>query len=141
MEESNKMNFSAINYFAVLAAAVSTFVLGGLWYSPLLFGKAWMRANNFSDADVQTFSKARMFGWSIVFSLVMALNLAMFLGGPGTTAIWGIAAGVLTGLGWVTMSIAIISLFENRSWSYIAINGGYITVAFTIMGLIIGAWR
>jgi hypothetical protein len=130
-----------INYFAVLAAAVSTFILGGLWYSPLLFGKAWMRANKFSDADVQTFSKARMFGWSIVFSIVMALNLAMFLAAPDTNASWGATAGALAGLGWVAMSIAIIGLFENKSWSYIAINGGYVTVAFTIMGLIIGAWR
>jgi len=135
------MDFSSINYLAVLAAAVSTFVLGGLWYSPLLFGKAWMRANNFNDAEVQTFSKARMFGWSIVFSLVMAMNLAMFLGGPGTTATWGLAAGALTGLGWVAMAIAIVGLFENKSWAYIAINGGYMTIAFTIMGLIMGAWR
>ena len=132
---------SNVNYFAVLAAAVSTFILGGLWYSPLLFGKAWMRANNFTDTDVQTFSKARMFGWSIVFSLVMALNLAMFLAAPDTNASWGATAGALAGLGWVAMSIAIVGLFENKSWSYIAINGGYVTVAFTIMGLIIGAWR
>ena len=132
---------SHINYFAVLAAAVSTFILGGLWYSPLLFGKAWMRANKFSDTDVQTFSKARMFGWSIVFSLIMALNLAMFLAAPDTNASWGATAGALAGLGWVAMSIAIVGLFENKSWSYIAINGGYMTVAFTIMGLIIGAWR
>lgn len=130
-----------INYLAVVAAAVSTFVLGGLWYSPLLFGKAWMRANNFSDTQIQAFSKARMFGWSIVFSLVMALNLAMFLAAPDTNASWGATAGALAGLGWVAMSIAIIGLFENKSCSYITINGGYVTVAFTIMGLIIGAWR
>jgi len=47
----------------------------------------------------------------------------------------------LTGLGWVAMAIAIVGLFENKSWAYIAINGGYMTIAFTIMGLIIGAWR
>jgi hypothetical protein len=51
------MNFGSLNYLAVLVAAISTFVLGGLWYSPLLFGKAWMRANNFNEADLQTFSK------------------------------------------------------------------------------------
>lgn len=135
------MDFSTINYFAVFAAAVSTFVLGGLWYSPLLFGKAWMRANNFTDADVQSFSKARMFGWSLVFSLVMAINLAMFLGGPGTNSTWGMTAGALTGLGWVAMAIGIIGVFENKSWAYIVINGGYMTIAFTVMGLIIGAWR
>jgi hypothetical protein len=135
------MDFSSINYLAVLAAAVSTFVLGGLWYSPLLFGKAWMRANSFTDADLQTFSKARMFGWSFFFALVMALNLAMFLAGPTTNVTWGLAAGGLAGFGWVAMAIAIIGVFENRSWTYILINGGYMTVAFVIMGAIIGAWR
>jgi uncharacterized protein DUF1761 len=135
------MDFSSINYFAVLAAALSTFVLGGLWYSPMLFGKAWMRANNFTESDLQTFSKARMFGWSFVFSLTMALNLAMFLAGPTTNLKWGVAAGALTGFGWVAMAIAIVGVFENKSWTYIAVNGGYMTVAFTIMGAIIGAWR
>ena len=135
------MDFSTINYFAVLAAALSTFVLGGVWYSPVLFGKSWMRANGFTDADLQTFSKARMFGWSFLFSLVMALNLAMFLADPTTNVTWGMAAGGLAGFGWVAMAIAIVGVFENKSWTYIAINGGYMTVAFVVMGAIIGAWR
>ena len=135
------MDFSTINYFAVLAAAISSFVLGGLWYSPVLFGKAWMRANGFTASDLETFSKARMFGWSVLFSLVMAFNLAMFLAGPATNVTWGMAAGALAGFGWVAMATAIVGVFENRSWKYIAINGGYMTVAFVIMGAIIGAWR
>ncbi|HKO98424.1 MAG TPA: DUF1761 domain-containing protein [Pyrinomonadaceae bacterium] len=135
------MDFSTINYFAVFAAALSTFILGGLWYSPMLFGKAWMRANNFSDNDLQSFSKARMFGWSFVFSLIMALNLAMFLAAPDTNVTWGMAAGGLAGFGWVAMAIAVVGMFENKSWAYILINGGYMTVAFVVMGAIIGAWR
>jgi len=135
------MDLSTINYPAVLVAALSTFILGGLWYSPLLFGKAWMRVNNFTEADLQMFSKARMFGWSFVFSIVMALNLAMFLAGPTTNVGWGMTAGALAGLGWVAMAIAIIGVFENKSWIYILINGGYMTVAFIVMGAIIGAWR
>ena len=135
------MDFSTINYFAVLVAALSTFVLGGLWYSPMLFGKAWMRANDFSENELQTFSKARMFGWAIVFSLVMALNLAMFLAGPQTNVTWGMTAGGLAGLGWVAMAVAVVGVFENKSWAYILINGGYMTLAFVIMGAILGAWR
>jgi hypothetical protein len=34
-----------VNVWAVLAATASSFVLGGLWYSPLLFGRPWNRAN------------------------------------------------------------------------------------------------
>jgi len=40
-----------INSLAVLVAAVSAFVIGGLWYSPLFFQKAWMAANGFSESS------------------------------------------------------------------------------------------
>lgn len=71
----------------------------------------------------------------------MALNLAMFLAGPETNTTWGMIAGALTGFGWVAMAIAVVGVFENRSWKYIFINGGYMLVAFVVMGAIIGVWR
>jgi len=135
------LNMQEINVFAIIAAAVSTFILGGLWYSPLLFGNAWMRANGFTEEQVNGFSKGRMFGWSIVLSLIMAANLAMFLADAKTDWQWGMIAGLLAGFGWVAMAIAVVGLFENKSWTYICINGGYNVVAFAVMGLIIGAWR
>jgi Protein of unknown function (DUF1761) len=47
----------------------------------------------------------------------------------------------LAGFEWATLGIATIALFERRSAKYILINGGYMTIAFVLMGLIIGAWR
>jgi hypothetical protein len=35
---------SNVNVLAVVVAALSSFMLGGLWYSPALFGKAWQLA-------------------------------------------------------------------------------------------------
>ena len=52
-----------INWLAVLAAAVSTFVLGGLWYSPALFGRAWMSVNQFSQEDLQNRIWGRSSDW------------------------------------------------------------------------------
>ncbi len=130
-----------INWLAVLAAAVSTFVLGGLWYSKALFGRAWMSANNFSESDLAKSNMLKIFGLSLIFAVIMAANLAAFLAEPKTTAAWGATAGFLAGFGWVALAIATIGLFERRSWKYILINGGYMTVSFVIMGLIIGAWR
>lgn len=130
-----------VNWLAVFAAAVSAFVLGGLWYSPVMFGRGWMAANNFSNEDLRKGSMGKIFAIAFVLSLLMAANLAMFLAEPKTTALWGATAGFLAGFGWVALAIAIISLFERRSWKYVAINGGYMTVAFVVMGLILGAWR
>jgi hypothetical protein len=47
----------------------------------------------------------------------------------------------MTGFGWVALSIGIISLFECRPFKYALINGGYMVVAFTMMGIILGAWK
>jgi hypothetical protein len=129
-----------INYLAVLAAAVSTFVIGGLWYSPLLFYRPWLRANGFSEADVQKGNPALIFGLAFVFSVIMAGNLAAFLASPDTTLAWGATAGALSAV-WVILGIAVVALFERRPWSYILVNGGYWLVSFVIMGAILGGWR
>ena len=133
------MGFQSLNYLAVISAAVSAFVIGGLWYSPVLLGGAWKKANGF-DADVPG-AGPKVFLLALLLSLVMAVNLAMFLNDPKTTSVWGATAGFLAGFGWAAMGIGIVSLFERRSLSYVLINGGYLTVALTVMGAILGAWR
>ncbi|MBY0505276.1 MAG: DUF1761 domain-containing protein [Bryobacteraceae bacterium] len=133
------MNLETLNFGAILAAAGSAFLVGGLWYSPLLFGPAWIRANGFTGSPPT--AGARTFVITFALSLLMAFNLAMFLNDPKTTAAWGAAAGFLAGFGWVAMGIGIVSLFEQRPWSYVFVNGGYLTVAMVLMGLILGAWR
>ena len=130
-----------INWLAVIAAALSSFLIGGLWYSTALFGRAWMRANNLTDADLKQGNMAKIFGLSLTFALIMAANLAAFLADPKTNAAWGATAGFLAGFGWATLGLATVALFERRSFAYILVNGGYLTVSFTVMGLIIGAWR
>jgi hypothetical protein len=135
------MDFSTINWLAVLVAALSTFIIGGLWYSPLLFGKAWMKENNLTDEGLKGTNMGRVFGLAFLWSLVMAINLAMFLNDKNTDLSWGAAAGFLAGFGWVAMAIFIIGLFERRSTRYMLINAGYMIVSFVIMGVILGGWR
>lgn len=135
------MDISTINWLAVFAAAVSTFLLGGLWYSPAMFGSAWMQLNGFTEEQLRSRNMARIFGFSFLWSLVMSFNLAMFLNDPATDLSWGAAAGFLAGFGWVAMAIFILGLFERRSTRLMLINAGYFIASFVIMGLILGAWR
>lgn len=131
---------ASVNHLAVFAAALSMFLIGGLWYSPILFYKGWMKANRFGAGKPKT-NKGLVFGLSFIFSLIMAYDLAFFISGPDTTVSWAISAALLAGFGWSTLSLAIVALFEGRPASYIFINGGYITVSFAVMGLILGLWR
>lgn len=140
------MDISLLNIWAILVATLSTFVIGGLWYSPVLFGNAWMNAAGVSEQEIQQGNKAKIFGLAFIFELIMAFNLAMFLTGSPEAAEQmnagaGAFYGFLTGFGWIFFALAVNSLYEQRSWKYIFINGGYWTIAFTVMGLIIGAWK
>lgn len=130
----------SINYVAVLVAAVSTFAIGALWYSPLLFQRAWMNVNKLTESDLGTGGQGKIFALSFLFALVMAFNLAMFLNAADTTLAWGATAGALVAI-WVALGIGTVALFERRPPAYIAINGGYWIVSLVVMGTILGAWR
>ena len=134
------MDFSTINWLAVIAAAVSSFVLGGIWYSPLLFGKAWMTVNNLTVEAVQAGNKSKIFGLSFFLSLIMSVNLALLLNTADMTAAAGTAYGLLAGV-WVFCGLATVALFELKGARYILINGGYCLTALGLMGAILGAWR
>lgn len=128
------------HYPAVLAAAVLSFLIGGAWYSPILFGNAWMRAAGISEERVRQAKMGQVFGFAALASLVMAFNLAAFIG-PKASLSFGLFAGFATGFGWVAMALGVIYLFEQRPLRLWAINAGYQVVSFTLMGAVIGAWR
>lgn len=124
---------------AALVAAVSTFLVGGLWYSPLMFARPWMEENGLTEADLQQGGMLRIFGGAFVLSLLMAVNLAAFIG-PDPELGFALGASAAAGIGWVAASFGIVYLFERKSFRLFAINGGYLAVAFLVMGLILGLW-
>ena len=130
-----------INHIAVFVCALANLALGALWYSPVLFYKAWSRETNLSEEQLAKSNPAKTYGLAFLFAWVISYNLAFFLGDANTNAAWGTTAGFLAGFGWSTLIFAVIALFEQRSWKYILINGGYITVYFTLIGFILGVWR
>lgn len=130
-----------INHWAVLVCAIANLALGALWYSPLLFYKAWMKENKFTDEDIKKVNPAKTYSITLVLSVIISYNLAFFLGDDKTDMAWGTTAGFLAGFGFSALIFSIVALFEQRSWKYILINGGYITIYFTLIGFILGTWR
>jgi hypothetical protein len=130
-----------INHLAVFICAILNLALGALWYSPLLFFKAWSSETKLTEEQLAKSNPAKTYGLAFLLALIIAYNLAFFLGDNQTTPLWGATAGFLAGFGFAALIFAIIALFEQRSWKYILINGGYITVYFTLIGLILGVWR
>lgn len=128
-----------INWLAVIAAAVSAFVLGGVWYGAL-FGNAWLKAAGLTREQAMAGNKAIIFGGSFVLSLISSATFAVFLGSE-IDAMTGALYGLCAGLTWVAASYGISYLFEMRPLSLWLINGGYHTLQFTLIGLILGAWH
>lgn len=127
-----------INWLAVLAAAVSIFVLGGLWYSAL-FGKAWQRLSGAPPKE-QGGHPAKVFGLAFVFGLIAAIVYAWIMP-PAPDAVSALKQGLLVGFGFAATSFGINYQFGNRPTALWLIDGGYHTLQFAIYGLIIGLWR
>lgn len=134
------MDSMHFNFAAVFVAALMSFALGGLWYSPLLFAQSWRQAAGLSEQQVREAPMGRVFGLASIASLVMAFNLAAFIG-PKASLGFGLFAGAAAAIGWVAMSLGVIYLFERRSLKLWLINSGYQVLAYTLMGGVIGVWQ
>ena len=133
---------TGINYWAVLVSGVVFTALGALWYSPALFGKAWMagigKTKEQIDAD---YSPIKML-WALIGSLVIAYGIARVLLWRGVFTLQdGLIVGLLAAVCFVGASMAVNDVMEGRSCKLFAVNWLYAVVGFAIMGIIIGAWR
>lgn len=128
----------AVNWLAVGGAALSAFLVGGLWYGPV-FGSAWMRASGMTEEQAAAAPMARIFGLSFVLQFVAAAVLAMFIG-PEASPAFAVGAAASVGFCWVAPALGVVYLFEQRSLAHWAVNAGYHAVAFTLMGVVLGFW-
>ena len=129
-----------MNVWAVLAAALSSLVLGAVWYSPVLFARAWMRASGVTEEQARAANPAKTLGVTFLLALIGSAVFALFLG-PRPAPGFGAAAGFAAGLCWVAGSFGINYLFEQRSLKLFLVNGGYHTLQYTLIGLILGLWH
>ena len=123
---------------AVIAAAAAGFVIGGIWFSPLLFGTQWLRALDVSDAEGGRAAGALL---ALPASFVAALVLGILIRSAGvSSAPGGAAVGALV---WIAFSVAIHlpAMFLERAPTRAVIDAGHKLAVYVVMGAIIGALR
>ncbi len=129
-----------VNFLAVLVAAASAFLLGGLWYSPALFGKIWAREAGVNYDQPKKGQGAIVFAVSFLFSLIAATVFALFLGrNPALNT--AVRDGLAIGACWVATSFGINYQFANRTFKLFLIDAGYHVAQFTLYGVILGLWH
>jgi hypothetical protein len=132
-----------INYLAVIAAAVSAFLLGGFWYSPKLFGAIWGREAGFTNSHTEKGEVKHgpmVFILSFLLSLIAALAFAYYLGEDPYLST-AVKSGFLIGISLVATSFGINYLFAGRTVKLLLIDAGYHIVQFTLYGVILGLWH
>lgn len=130
-----------VNFVAVLVATVASFVVGGLWYSPLLFVKPWMAEIGMTPEGYRNPPPpmAQLYATAFVTALVAAYAMAGLLVTVQHHSLEsGLKRGFAAGLCWVAMSFGSSYAFERKSVRHWAINAGYFVVQFTVMGAILG---
>lgn len=132
--------FGYVNWLAVMAATIASFVIGGFWYSPFFVGKQWMAANKMTRTHQEERSPQWVFVGAFVLQWLAASLLAAILG-PNADLLYGLNIGLLIGVFFVTTAMGITNLFERRPVSLILIHSGYHIVSFAVMGMILGAWH
>jgi hypothetical protein len=132
------VDFTEVNYLAVLLATVATMVLGFLWYSPILFGNVWMKqiglkAEDMSGGGPITYILTSL--TALCGAFVLAVLFTMM---KETTIMSGMFLGLLIGIS-ISAKIGMNFLFENRGIGLYLITIGYHLVSYLVAGIIIGS--
>jgi hypothetical protein len=159
------------NFLAILVAALSSFVVGFIWYNPKVFGTIWMKEAGFTQEQAEKGNMLKIFGLTFVYAFMLAfmmpsivihqMGALSMIGGqmaidsakPSYSAFMadygdafrtykhGALHGFISGIFLALPIVSINGLFEQKSWKYMAIQAGYWTIILTVMGSIICGWK
>lgn len=157
------------NLYALIVAALSTLVVGFVWYNPKVFGNIWMRESGMTEEKARGANMAVTFGMTVVYGFLIAFVLQAFVihqvgaysaaydikgidpsvldnymqayGDTYRTFKHGMLHGFMAGLFFALPVVGTGALFERRSWKYTLVSGGYWVVCCMIMGGIVCAWK
>lgn len=133
------MEFTGINYLAVLAAAAASFVFGAIYYTAL--AKPWMAAVGKTEEEVKAGAGPALYIVTAVAQLVMAFMLAGVMGHLGSVTM-GVTGGLTTAffvwLGFVATTLAVNHGFQGARRSLTVIDGGHWLGGLLIQGTVIG---
>ena len=129
-----------INFLAVVVAAIVRMIVGMIWYSPILFGPAFLKLAGCSPEEMKA-RLPRAVVSDLVGSLIMAFILVHAVHYAGAqTVLTGIAVGLLNWLGFIAVTHFALVVYEKRPFRLFVINNGYQAIALAIMGAILAIW-
>jgi hypothetical protein len=135
--------FSHVNWLAVLVASIAYFMIGGLWYSKILFGTKWsaLQKIDMNDPNMKKGVMAIMF-YSFLLMLLNVTGLAIFTARLDLTLISsGVKLGLVSGLFFCVTAVSISFVYERKPLALYFISGGYQLIGNIVAAIILVVWR
>lgn len=131
------MNLLDVNWLAVIAAAASGFVVGGIWYGPIM-GKKWLGAVGLSEEDIKNASMGVIYGGAFAFSLLASWTLAHTFASYAVdlSFVAKVMTAVGVALGFIIPAIGTNYLFSQKGKALFFIDAGYWLLFYTAMGFV-----
>ncbi len=131
-----------INLIAVIICTLFTFILGGLWYSNLLFAKVFMKHINKTEEELKSKSSPMIFLYELIAASITTYVLASIILFVGAADFWrGFQIGIFVWIGFVAMTQLSTVTFEQRSFTLYLIQIFYRLIAISISGGILAVWK
>lgn len=129
-----------VNEVAVLVSAILTMAVGSIWYSPLLFGRQWMRAIGGTEEmfDTSRRTLALQLILALVSSFALLFVLAVFVSYAKALTVSLVMLGSLLSV-LLGALVACVVIWEQKPFSYFIINIGYAVVI--IFGGLVVLWH
>lgn len=131
------MNLFDVNWIAVVAAAISGFVVGGIWYGPIM-GKRWLVAVGLTEDEIKSSPMGLIYGGAFAFSLLASWTLAHTFASYAIEL--GFAAKVMTAfgvaLGFIVPALGTNYLFSQKGKSLFFIDATYWLLFYLAMGFV-----
>jgi Protein of unknown function (DUF1761) len=138
------MSLPVVNNVAVLVSGAVIFMLGGLWYSPVLFAKRWVALIGRTEEELKANAGAMRTNYLFVFlcGMVTAWVMALVVGNfaPAST-VDGALIGALCWLGFAGATSFGSALFSGKPKALWLIDSGFNLAAFVVAGIILARWR
>tara|TARA_R110000765_G_scaffold415498_1_gene516658 strand:+ start:130 stop:543 length:414 start_codon:yes stop_codon:yes gene_type:complete len=134
------MNIFDVNWIAVIVAALAGFLVGGIWYGPVM-GKRWMGAVGLTEEQIKEGNMGKIYGGAFAFSLIASWTLAHTFATYAVDLDFGVKVLTAFGvaLGFIVPAIGTNYLFSQKSKTLFFIDAGYWLLFYTAMG-VVHAW-
>jgi len=132
-------DFKDLNYLAILIGAVAYWLVGALWYSPVLFGKRWQELTGVTAENAASPMLTYLGGLVLLFVTCVGLGFLTETSGASDVKD-GLQLGLGVSIAFVTAQLVLNAMYEKRPRALVAINAGYAIVGITLASIIIVLW-